>query len=530
MISLNKPADHILTDLINQSNAEVPGYRAYAYGTLQFRNPQAVVDGQRTTSIEVTDMPAPNESDWIRVYYNRVPLTRIFNRIDPILPWGTSTPTTHQLLSAINARFGVQLTADDVENDTIAFDAGLEQWPFTVAIRSKTTSKIFQGTASLTLINPNIGEGSILPVDTSTVANLNYSSLADDFVTPEGGYIFEPTATKFFGNFSTNREVGISVLFIPVVENSSDLIVDSSGGSESTFGWQFTDGERWVLALCLESYNQDAGRTFFDDYDVRWIVEASGEHRFDMRLAKQGNQYYLLNQDGRVFNTRVFASANGLNLTFCLDPTGDDGAAYFTFANKSTDGYPYGNFRSIARATRRRGNYPEMHSVVNLALTYQASEAPGGGGGEGGGNFNIFLAPTNPDSMVNLNLYETSVTVDMTASFDFAELMNLIGGPLPAQIRLSLWGNVGYDFSITGASAPDIFSISPTGSNPDLLINTAALTSDTADVYLRLTFQKSEVFDESTQTFIFDELEVTLTGVISGVPADGRNTWSFVLQ
>lgn len=353
MQDLSKETDQILVDLINQSNASNPNYTPYDYDVLQFKDVEALPSGSsRNTTIKVTDMGAPNNSDWMALYYNRLPLTRPLHRIAPTLRWNENYETMHDLLDDLNDRFRTNLTTNDIENDEIDFN---DEFPFTIAIRAKASSKIYFGTATLDLIDPDSGLGILQEVERE------YGPL----VNPMG---IEGVTTTGYEN-AGNAEIVVSGKAFRI-DDEDDLEVD-----DGVYNVDLTVDENWGIAYNFGLTNTVNNANVAELYDLRIIVETHGEQRFDLRLFKEGQgeatTYTFRSQD------RTIAMAVGN-----WGPEGNYLQGFFKLSDfpeavsletKNTAGAALGTYRVILLAERKSGEAPPVSVEFSLTTNVVAN-------------------------------------------------------------------------------------------------------------------------------------------------------------
>ena len=356
MQDLSKETDQILVDLINQSNASNPNYTPYDYEMLQFKDVEALPSGSsRNTTIKVTDMGAPNNSDWMALYYNRLPLTRPLHRIAPTLRWNENYSTMHDLLGDLNYRFRTNLTTNDIENDAIDFN---DEFPFTIAIRTKASSKIYFGTATLDLIDPDTGLGILEEVERE------YGPL----VNPMG---IEGVTTTGYES-AGNAEIFVSGKAFRF-GGEGDLEVN-----DGVYGVDLAVDGNWYIAYNFGLTNTVNNANVAELYDLRIIVETHGEQRFDLRLFKEGQgeatTYTFRSQD------RTIAMAVGN-----MGPDGNYLQGFFKLSDfpetisletKNSAGAALGTYRAILLAERKSGEAPpvsvEFSTTTNVTANVTA--------------------------------------------------------------------------------------------------------------------------------------------------------------
>lgn len=132
-----------LLALINAKNT-----KQWQDGQLIFGAPSDVGDGSRNTVVTVTALTGLPYSGAREIYYNRVDLSEApgeasveFELVDQV--------TTHDLVAAMAQRFGVDLSAVDIENSPLP--AADEFGTITVTLAADSNSYYWTGSLELTL-------------------------------------------------------------------------------------------------------------------------------------------------------------------------------------------------------------------------------------------------------------------------------------------------------------------------------------------------------------------------------------------
>lgn len=169
-----KPSSDMVYDLINEANPSLPAPVAPA--SVRLGTPAVFAGGSwpnPNTTITLTGVPG--NTDFIgrrAVTYRRWDLSALYRGMtltvkkhsEANLSNGANTVvfTVHQLLADINAKYGIHLTTDDVENANILRGNTQEGdlYVSTVNVVAKATSLGFRGQFALKWIQgkPNLGE------------------------------------------------------------------------------------------------------------------------------------------------------------------------------------------------------------------------------------------------------------------------------------------------------------------------------------------------------------------------------------
>lgn len=363
MQDLTKDTDDILVDLINQSNRTDPNYVPYEYGALQFRNVETMEPGSsRGTSIEVTDMETPNNSDWMTLYYDRVPMDRPLSRKNPTLVWDNNFSTTHDLVDALNDRFGINLQTSDIEDNDIDFDPGNDEFPFTVAINALPSSKIYQGTASIDLIDPDTGLGILTPVGTAI------DEISEDFTDGEGHLAgFENQSVTDFVQ-ADNSEIVVNGA---ITKLDGEVITPDDTDGVYTYAVDLASNEDWALAFSFGLVNVINGEDVAELYNLRMIIETHGNARFDMTLYKEGDDYIFRSQDRTLSIANNVVGPNGLYINNVISLSSFPEA--ISQESKNSAGAALGNYRVILIAERKSGEAPPVTVELNVVTAVAAN-------------------------------------------------------------------------------------------------------------------------------------------------------------
>jgi hypothetical protein len=146
----NKPSKELLVDLVNKNWS-----KAYSYASVTFENLEIMpYDHDRNTGITIKSTTGTSPlAEPKKIYYDRLKLTDYLYLVlgDGAVPAieDVGFTTTAQVLPAINALLGIQLTTDDIIDEAIA-DAS---YPRDVILRANPGSLVWLGQLSVTLKN-----------------------------------------------------------------------------------------------------------------------------------------------------------------------------------------------------------------------------------------------------------------------------------------------------------------------------------------------------------------------------------------
>lgn len=162
----SKPSKDLVYDLINEAN---PGLDIPVAPANVVLGTPAVIANQAwpNNNTSIVASPAPGTSDYIgrqTLTYRRLDLSALFRGQTILIKKfksvtssssGTLMYTLYQLLADINARYGMNLTEDDVTNANILRGNTLEdgQYTTTITVSTKATSLGYTGTFALKWIN-----------------------------------------------------------------------------------------------------------------------------------------------------------------------------------------------------------------------------------------------------------------------------------------------------------------------------------------------------------------------------------------
>lgn len=141
-----KPALQILVDLINATNGT-----SLTLTDIDFSACAATGGGNRNTGVTITAKPNTGYTGHRDLTYDRVDLASIPGSRSKVFQLGSAV-SAKDLLPALNAAYGLNLTTDDIIDDPMpTFTGGdpAEQEPFT--LRAKATSYIYRGSVVLTM-------------------------------------------------------------------------------------------------------------------------------------------------------------------------------------------------------------------------------------------------------------------------------------------------------------------------------------------------------------------------------------------
>lgn len=171
---LSKSSLDLVIDLINAANTATKA--KFDETKILVSNP-TVLDASdasgHNTKAHVSAVKGGGYVGNVDVTYNRLDIGLLFKGIAANLDLGSTVPkTTKDLLDSLNARFGLGLTEDDIEDQPIDTSAS-QPWTTTVAI--KTSSLAYLGTLTLTIgPDPEVGERLNTVVLTTNLNGLMY--------------------------------------------------------------------------------------------------------------------------------------------------------------------------------------------------------------------------------------------------------------------------------------------------------------------------------------------------------------------
>lgn len=162
-----KSASQILIDLINESNAT-----SLTVADVTFSAPVVEASGTRNTGITITAVANSGYTGFRDLTYDRVDLAAVPGSRSNVFHLG-SAATAWDLLPAINAAYGINLTSDDVENDPMPAFSGTdpqEAEPFT--LRAKAGSLVYRGSVLLSIDGNDVDLATL--ITTTELNGLNY--------------------------------------------------------------------------------------------------------------------------------------------------------------------------------------------------------------------------------------------------------------------------------------------------------------------------------------------------------------------
>lgn len=360
MQNLNKPADRVLTDLINETNAIYGNFVPFQYDVLTFQNVTALTGQDRNTSIEVTDIEEPSETDWLTLNYNRVSLTTATHYKAPILAHDGDWESVHDALDAINERFGLQLTTDDVEDDDMP---SVEAYPVNLLIRAKSGSLIYIGSTTLQLVDPEAGDQILTDPATSFNTTMNGGF--------DSGSRFNTLGlsnNEFVVSENNEIEVGLAVALLA----SNGNVQSSVTPTDDVYSFLVAGDSRYGLAFNVFLKNSLNAETLHELYNLRLVIEStSGSTQFfDMNLYYEGGVYHLRSQDHLIDLT---VANNGIYVGTKNDGEFLQGVINFAdypgvFAgySKNDVNSPYGTWHAFIVATRKSGEAAEVGHRITV--------------------------------------------------------------------------------------------------------------------------------------------------------------------
>lgn len=160
-LDVTRPALEILIDKVNALNSVHLQPSDLVLGV-----PEVWVGVNYDTKISLMPVVTSMYYNAIQLFYKRVNLATLFTT-HLIVPSDGATHV-HDVLGAINAAYGIYLTTDDVENDTIVYSTpGNPTTTAVITLVAKTTSPLFSGATELTL-NLQVDQGISTYVDEQT--------------------------------------------------------------------------------------------------------------------------------------------------------------------------------------------------------------------------------------------------------------------------------------------------------------------------------------------------------------------------
>lgn len=150
--------EQVLLDLINADNA-----KALPLTAVTFAAPAEVVPGEIASTVVMSATTGSGYKGSQTFTYNRVPLS-FMNTNEPDLVIESEEASVHGLIPFLNTTFGIQLTADDIEDTPIE-----EQEPDVVkqvTITAKAGSLVWHGSVTLDITLPLVDLATLMTVTT----------------------------------------------------------------------------------------------------------------------------------------------------------------------------------------------------------------------------------------------------------------------------------------------------------------------------------------------------------------------------
>ncbi len=345
-----KPADEILTQLINQVNEGRIGYVPYPMGSLKFRNAtRYLADSGYDTTIQVTNLDNPEDSDWYDLYYNRVSITTRINRIEPTLVFKPEYTTVHAMLADLNERFVMNITTDDVEDLAIDGEASL---PITVPIVCKDGAKIYRGSTAVYLVDPNSGTGIITPVQIRTDVALE-ADFSDD-----GKMVHDGSDASNGFIIADNGEISVACS-LRHVGDTAPLVIEND-----TVAVELEDNQAWDMRFNFGLLNTVNGSDIGALYEISIQSPTAGPDNLNLKLIKMYGNYVLSNP---TYTLQVTDSSMGPNKSYLQNSLSlQDLTDIVTNKTKNSTGSPLGDFEFTLTAKRTSGGVPPV--VLNVKM------------------------------------------------------------------------------------------------------------------------------------------------------------------
>lgn len=345
-----KTADEILTQLINQSNQDRIGFVPYPPGRLKFRNAtRYLAEEGYDTTIQVSDLEDPQESDWYDLYYSRVSITSRINRIEPTMVFKPEYATVHDMLDDLNERFVMNITADDVEDLPIDSEASL---PITVPLVCKEGAKIYRGSTAVYLVDPNSGTGIITPVQLRTDVALE-ADFSDD-----GKMIHDGSDASNGFIIADNGEISVACS-LRRIGDTAPLVIDNG-----TVVIELADDQAWDMRFNFGLLNTVNGSDIGALYEISIQSPTAGPDNLNLKLIKMYGNYLLSNP---TYTLQVSDSSMGPNKSYLQNSLSlQDLNDIVANKTKNSTGSPLGDFEFTLTAKRTSGNVPPV--VLNVKM------------------------------------------------------------------------------------------------------------------------------------------------------------------
>lgn len=180
----SKPSDDLVYDLINLSNPLLPTPVTKANVRLTAVTPIAAPTDFRNTTVEMVALPGGQYLGRESLKYRRLDLTKLFRglvvkikKYSPMQNANTNVVVfrSFDLLDAINAKYGLSLTEDDINDVSILRGTSKSEDNFytsTTTITTKSTSKAWVG--SFTLVWEGAPQGIDSLINVADITGLYY--------------------------------------------------------------------------------------------------------------------------------------------------------------------------------------------------------------------------------------------------------------------------------------------------------------------------------------------------------------------
>jgi len=151
----------IIIDLINDANSGL----GMTSAEVELSAPGAG-NGTLNTSLVVTPAAGSRFSNQVTVYYNRLGLAAVVATQDGRIEAIAESYTAADVLDAINAKYNLLITSDDIEDLVLPAIPTVPGGEATLTLTAKAGSLIFTGTAEITLFVDTVDlEDAVLVTD-----------------------------------------------------------------------------------------------------------------------------------------------------------------------------------------------------------------------------------------------------------------------------------------------------------------------------------------------------------------------------
>lgn len=149
--NIKLPATDILTDAINASNEGNQGFIPYRHGQLFFRDVAPNTEkAHGDTMVSISDDEHAEDSDWLKVYYDRIPISKFIREESPTMPYHSDYTDLHSMLTDINRKYGIFLVVKDIENHHINLE-NASGGTYTVPVHSHPNALLMRGVTGIRL-------------------------------------------------------------------------------------------------------------------------------------------------------------------------------------------------------------------------------------------------------------------------------------------------------------------------------------------------------------------------------------------